>query len=350
MDQEQTEKAIKNAWIAGIVSGSITLLVTIIAAFGIDILGFSLWNLLDVALIFGLTFGMYRKSRVCAVIMFVYFVASKVFIGIETGKVTGIPLALVFGYYFFQGIRGTFAWHQSEKKEKPMQEKRPTFKNKEEYERWKEERLQQGASAAVNQRPSEKQQESGMPGWAKALLIVAAIVFVGIVIAGAITAIVMNKGGAAQTASAWQEFSHAAGKFTVLMPAAPKEQQQAVQTVAGPIAMHMFFYEFKGGQSMYGVIYSDYPASVANADPQKVLDGGRDGAVAEMKGRLLQEQNITIQGHPGRELHIEIPQGMVKARIYLVGVRLYQILSVSTKEMISPEDTEKFFSSFRLEI
>jgi hypothetical protein len=350
VDQEQTEKAIKNAWIAGIVSGSITLLVTIIAAFGIDILGFSLWNLLDVLLIFGLTFGIYRKSRVSAVSMFVYFVASKIFIVIETGKVAGIPLAIVFGYYFFQGIRGTFAWHQSEKKEIPMQEKRPTFKNKEEYERWKQERMQQGVSATAYPQPSVQQQESGMPGWAKAVLIVVAIVFVGIVMAGAITAVVMNKKGAAQTASAWQEFSHAAGKFTVLMPAAPTEQQQVIQTAAGPITMYMFFHELKGGQSMYGVIYSDYPALVANADPQKVLDGGRDGAVADMKGRLVQEQNITIQGHPGRELHIEVPQGMVKARIYLVGVRLYQALSVGAKEMIRPEDTEKFFSSFRLAI
>lgn len=62
-------KRIKNAWITGIVSGSITLIFTLIAMNGSQILGFSIWNLSDVALIFGLTFGIYKKSRACAVAM-----------------------------------------------------------------------------------------------------------------------------------------------------------------------------------------------------------------------------------------------------------------------------------------
>src|SRR5512137_1150006 len=77
MDQEQAEKAIKNAWTAGIISGVLTLIVTIAAMAGYSILGFSALNLLDVAVIGGLTFGIYRKSRTCAVIMLIYFMGSK---------------------------------------------------------------------------------------------------------------------------------------------------------------------------------------------------------------------------------------------------------------------------------
>lgn len=107
--------AIKGAWVAGIISGAITLIVTLLAMRGMRIMRFGALNLIDVVLIFGLTFGIYMKSRACAVIMFVYFVASKIMIFAQTGKPTGLPLAILFAYFFFQGIRGTFAYHNVNK-------------------------------------------------------------------------------------------------------------------------------------------------------------------------------------------------------------------------------------------
>lgn len=114
--QDETwEKPIRNAWIAGTISGVLTLLVTLICAAGVDIPGldFDLWNLFDVLLIFGLTFGIARKNRVCAILMFVYFVGSKLLMWKESGGVSGLPVAVIFGYYFFQGILGTFAYHRT---------------------------------------------------------------------------------------------------------------------------------------------------------------------------------------------------------------------------------------------
>jgi hypothetical protein len=113
---EEILKKIKHAWVAAVISGCITLVVTLVAMSGTDILGFSAWELIDVALIFGLAFGIYKKSRACAVIMFVYFIASKILIMMQTGRPTGVPLALVFGYYFWQGIAGTFAYHRFERR------------------------------------------------------------------------------------------------------------------------------------------------------------------------------------------------------------------------------------------
>ena len=109
------EKPIRNACIAGIISGVLTLIVTLICAAGVKIPGldFDLWNLLDVLLIFGLTFGIARKNRVCAILMFVYFVGSKLLMWQESGSVAGLPMAIIFGYYFFQGILGTFAYQKA---------------------------------------------------------------------------------------------------------------------------------------------------------------------------------------------------------------------------------------------
>ena len=109
------KKPIRNACIAGTISGVLTLLVTLISASGVNIPGldFDLWNLLDVIFIFALTFGIYQKNRVCAVLMFVYFIGSKVLMWQESGSVSGLSMAALFGYFFFQGILGTFAYHRT---------------------------------------------------------------------------------------------------------------------------------------------------------------------------------------------------------------------------------------------
>ena len=104
---------IRNAWVAAVISGCITLVVTLFAIFGSSIMGFTAWELIDVALIFGLAFGIYRKSRICAVLMLLYFVASKILIMAEGGSASsGIVMALVFLYYFALGVQGTFQLHR----------------------------------------------------------------------------------------------------------------------------------------------------------------------------------------------------------------------------------------------
>lgn len=109
---EAVQKQIKQAWIAGTISGTVTLLITLLAISGTKAAGFNAWNFIDVVLIFGLAFGIYKKSRACAVSMLVYFVVSKILVALETGSVSGSVLALIFIYYYAQGIMGTFAYHK----------------------------------------------------------------------------------------------------------------------------------------------------------------------------------------------------------------------------------------------
>lgn len=112
---EAVRKKIRNGWIAALVSAGATLVVTLIAMSGTAILGFSAWELFDVALVLGLAFGICKKSRTCAVLMLLYFIASKILIIVETGKPTGMLMALVFGYFFWQAVAGTFAYHKINK-------------------------------------------------------------------------------------------------------------------------------------------------------------------------------------------------------------------------------------------
>lgn len=104
-------KKIKAGWIAGVVSVCITVAFTLIALTGSDILGVGAAAFIDAGLMAALVFGTFKKSRICAVLMLVLFVANKVLMWMDDGAPTGIVLALVFIWYFVQGVIGTFQYH-----------------------------------------------------------------------------------------------------------------------------------------------------------------------------------------------------------------------------------------------
>jgi hypothetical protein len=105
-------KKIRQATIAAIISASLTMLFTLIAMAGTSFLGFSAWQLVDVGFIAVLAYGIHKKSRVCALIMLLYFIASKVYMVTQGGgKPTGVVVALIFLYYYGLGVQGTFQYH-----------------------------------------------------------------------------------------------------------------------------------------------------------------------------------------------------------------------------------------------
>lgn len=111
---ERIGKKIRHAWVAAVFSGSVTLIFALVAMnVGSDLgVGFSEWMLVDVVLIFGLAYGISRKSRVCATTMFLYFLGSKIYIWSASGSASGLPLAFVFLYFFYQGMAATFEYHK----------------------------------------------------------------------------------------------------------------------------------------------------------------------------------------------------------------------------------------------
>lgn len=104
---------IRHGWVAALVSGAMTLLATLVAMAGDSedaMLG--AWNLIDVAMIAALAFGIYRNSRIAATLMFAYFLASKVLIMVSTGMPTGAVLGLVFLIFYFRAMLATFRYHR----------------------------------------------------------------------------------------------------------------------------------------------------------------------------------------------------------------------------------------------
>ncbi len=117
MDNEKALKYIKSAWTTAIACSLITLLGIIISILAnSDFLGLDLYSLVDVVLLLGLAFGVYKKSRVCAVILFTYFILDKLYM-LSSGAINSgsIIVSIAFGTWFFQGIIGTIHYHKNKK-------------------------------------------------------------------------------------------------------------------------------------------------------------------------------------------------------------------------------------------
>jgi eukaryotic-like serine/threonine-protein kinase len=113
---DKAKIAIRNGAIAGVVQGSL-LLVTTLVNVSTSILARSsnalVGSIFDIFLIFGLAFGVYQKNRICAVVLFGYFVSSKL-VQIFTGQfnIFALLIVLAFGYFYFEGMRGTFSHYK----------------------------------------------------------------------------------------------------------------------------------------------------------------------------------------------------------------------------------------------
>lgn len=121
--KEECEKAIKNGWIAGLVSFLITLGFGIASFFTTSnhsSMKYFLdpWILLDAILILILTFCIYKKSRIGATLMFLYFTISKLDAWYTLGKADGLIVSVLFFLFYLNAMRGTYIWHS---KYKPIQ-------------------------------------------------------------------------------------------------------------------------------------------------------------------------------------------------------------------------------------
>jgi hypothetical protein len=109
-------RRIKNAYVGGVIRGTATLIFTVAAIHsGSSILGMDAWTLFDVGMIYGLTYGVYKRSRVCAGMLFGITLIGGVVMLIDAPVGSGLPPifgSLLFGYHFFRGFQGTMTYHR----------------------------------------------------------------------------------------------------------------------------------------------------------------------------------------------------------------------------------------------
>ncbi len=135
------------------------------------------------------------------------------------------------------------------------------------------------------------------------------------------------------------------------VPGTMTPTEQKVPTEIGEITATLWIYEHSNTNAwMTGM--NDYPKGSLASDVNVVLDGARDGAVANTNGKLVSEKKITIDGWPGRELVIAAESEGLKlvtvARVVLVDNRLVQALVVSSEDAKNDADVRTFLDSMKI--
>lgn len=106
-------RKIKRCWIVGIVASMATVLGLIGTMMGrFTTFAFDEWALIDIAIMLALSFGVFKKSRTCAILMVAFYVYGRYALLAEGFPLSGMPLALVFMWFFIQGVVGTFQFHR----------------------------------------------------------------------------------------------------------------------------------------------------------------------------------------------------------------------------------------------
>lgn len=111
-DSPEIEKAISNintAWIAGVIIGGLSLIMSIVSLIfkngatysGVFIM-FALWVL-------GFSYGIYKKSRICSIILLALWVIASVSCALNGDFITAFVGALLC-YPFYKGLIGTLAY------------------------------------------------------------------------------------------------------------------------------------------------------------------------------------------------------------------------------------------------
>lgn len=129
--------------------------------------------------------------------------------------------------------------------------------------------------------------------------------------------------------------------FTAEFPAAPKLEKTTSTTTAGiPYDQYVWSAENKDGWKGIGlIVYSQSVVHDYNASIQ--------GAVNATKGILRSQKTIQQSRVQGREIIIDVADGVVRQRLLWIGDRLYQVVFSGGQGSGLTPDVEAFLNSFR---
>ncbi|HEV7680982.1 MAG TPA: hypothetical protein VGO68_02585 [Pyrinomonadaceae bacterium] len=126
----------------------------------------------------------------------------------------------------------------------------------------------------------------------------------------------------------WKEFSSSEGGFSVLVPTNPVKEEKQLISMIGTVTSVMFVARTN---AEYGVSYADYTPEIEGTELlTPFLDSVRDSGVQGIKGQLLDETEISFEGHPGRFYRVEFGGGyLVNVKLLVIKNRLYLVIATT---------------------
>jgi hypothetical protein len=149
--------------------------------------------------------------------------------------------------------------------------------------------------------------------------------------------------------TAWINYNSAEGRYNVALPAEPKLSTQESATADGQKFLQ-YMASVQQADVIYQTGYFDHvPGTTFSADR------ARDGMVSAVKGTLVSERTISLDGYPGREFKVaakfETTEYVLLAKFWDTESRVYVLIFVYPKsgegEAMS-KSAAKYFDSFQI--
>ncbi len=147
----------------------------------------------------------------------------------------------------------------------------------------------------------------------------------------------------------WITYNSAEGRYNVLLPAQPKLSTQESTTADGQKFLQ-YMASVQQSDAMYLVGYFDHmPGTIFSADR------ARDSMAEAVKGTVVSERTISLNGYPGRELKVA---AKLNTSDYILLVKFWNSESrVYVLQVVYPRSSEsealntraaKYFDSFQI--
>jgi hypothetical protein len=149
------------------------------------------------------------------------------------------------------------------------------------------------------------------------------------------------------------DFTTVDGRFKARMPRGADSDTKELATGPGGIqAVPVTTVRATGpDRAVYAVTYADYPESFRSVAAKALLDGVRDG-LKGTDGKVVQDEETTARAGTetitGRAFRIEAGSNVVRARVFLVENRLYQVMVTGKKSAVDRATADEFLKSFEL--
>ena|SRR5215469_16394487 len=149
------------------------------------------------------------------------------------------------------------------------------------------------------------------------------------------------------TQSAWKSYPYPADGFSISAPSQPSYTSQTQATAAGNVDLHNYIISL-GNTGAVIISSSAEVKGLENASADDRLQKAKLGALKAGNATLTAEKKITLGAYPGLQYEATGQNLHVRARMYIVKNRLFQLLEISPLATPFPADAERITSSFKL--
>jgi hypothetical protein len=173
-------------------------------------------------------------------------------------------------------------------------------------------------------------------------------------ILGFVTILTMSFVGA----KVWYLLSSKEFGFKIEFPEKPSEKSDVLKVSVGKLKLNTYMLQPSSKNEdenlAYSANYTEYPPSTVNSDNKDEADSylkkGIAGAVANLKGKVLSEKDISIGQYPGKEVRIDYMNGVavITMRMYLVHNKVYALQTITETKKDGNASLNKFMNSFAL--